>query len=298
MTTFAVLADKVQLITDPERKNLGVILQYVRDAENEFIEQTQCTEKITTIDTEADFTYNVAAVSMVNDTFSIAGDYSSLFTVDRTLTIADSTGNDGTYTVSSSVYSAPNTVISVSDAVPDATADGTLTLDPQATYDLPSDFCKEIRVEWDGIKLHPIATASPVSIHQNDGISEYTGTPCNYWIEEGIIRLLLKPPSHGILKIWYIYINTATDGTSPIIPSEDHNKLVNGAIVKMMEMNGQEVRATYYQGKWDKDIEDTYWKYKMRRAKQSHVTDVNDIESGTMTWDEIRTSGFDSGFGK
>jgi len=296
MTTFAILADRVQLVADEDERHGGVAIQYLREVENDFIEKTQCTEKIVTIDTEADFTFNIVAVSMINDTFSIAGDYTDIFIEGKSLTVENSTANDGTYYISSSTYTAPNTVISCSTAVPDATADGTLTLDPQATYALPSDFCKELRVEWDGVKLSPLATGEPYTIHQNDGISEYTGTPSNYWIEEGVIRLLLKPSSHGIIKIWYVYINTDTSSASPAIPSDEHAKLVNGAIARMCEFCGNENRAQYYTNKYDNDIEDTFWKYKNRRNKQSHVTDVNDVESGIYT-DEVRTYGFDSGFG-
>jgi len=297
MSTFAELDDEVALIGDPDNKNPNVVLQYLRRIENDFIERTQCTEQIVTIDTEGDYTFNIAAVSMVNDTFSIAGNHSDIFTEDRSLTVANSTGNDGTYTISSSIYTAPNTVISVSDAVQDATADGTLTLDPQSTYALPNDFVKELRIEWNGVRIYPIATASPASIHRKDGISEYTGTPQNYWIEEGEIRLLLKPSSHGIIKIWYVYSNTDNSSTSPIIPSAEQRKLINGAIAKMLEFNKEENRASYYRKLYEDDIEETYWKYKNRHSKQTHVMDVNDFESGVIT-DEVRTFGFDSGFGK
>jgi hypothetical protein len=71
------------------------------------------------------FAITAAAVNPDN-TFTVAGDKSSIFTTGTAFTIAGSTGNDGTYTVVSSVFGAA-TVITVSESVGDATSDGTIT---------------------------------------------------------------------------------------------------------------------------------------------------------------------------
>jgi len=52
----------------------------------------------------------------------------------RLITISGSTGNNGTYTVVSAVFTSPNTIVTVAEPVPDATADGNLTALPVDPY--------------------------------------------------------------------------------------------------------------------------------------------------------------------
>jgi hypothetical protein len=72
--------------------------------------------------------YDIDAVSTGSKTFTISddGDLSSTFPNGRIMQVNDSTGNDRTYTVSSTNYSAPDFVITVEETIPDATADGTI----------------------------------------------------------------------------------------------------------------------------------------------------------------------------
>ena len=68
----------------------------------------------------------ITGVNTGNKTFSVATDITSLIAAGEKIRVAGSTGNDGFYTIVSATYSEPNTVITVVEAVPDATVDGTL----------------------------------------------------------------------------------------------------------------------------------------------------------------------------
>jgi len=74
--------------------------------------------------------HSVAAVDTTNDTFTVAGDVASYALKYGVITLAGSTGNDGTYNVVSASYdsTADETTISVAEDVADGTADGTLHL--------------------------------------------------------------------------------------------------------------------------------------------------------------------------
>lgn len=69
--------------------------------------------------------YAITAVSTGSKTFTIAGDHAVSFPAGLKFSVWGSTGNDGRYTVVSAVYGSA-TVITVSEAVPNSTADGTL----------------------------------------------------------------------------------------------------------------------------------------------------------------------------
>ncbi len=68
----------------------------------------------------------IAGVSTAARTFAVAADLSGVLSPGDQIRVSGSTGNDGWYTVVSAVYSDPNTTITVVEAVPDATGDGTL----------------------------------------------------------------------------------------------------------------------------------------------------------------------------
>lgn len=68
--------------------------------------------------------FTITAVNTGTKTFTVSGDKSTTFAVGDTFTILGSTGNDGTYTVTAISFSTPNTLITVSETVPSAIADG------------------------------------------------------------------------------------------------------------------------------------------------------------------------------
>jgi len=71
-------------------------------------------------------------------TFSIAGDYSAHYRDGDSIRVANSTGNDGTYTVSGNATAATGeTVITVVEDIPDSTADGGLFNQRRVVVTLP-----------------------------------------------------------------------------------------------------------------------------------------------------------------
>lgn len=72
--------------------------------------------------------YTIDAVSTGSKTFTISddGDLSSTFPDGRTISVNDSTGNDGLYTVVSTNFSSPDFVITVEETPASAVADGTI----------------------------------------------------------------------------------------------------------------------------------------------------------------------------
>lgn len=69
--------------------------------------------------------YAITGASVLNKTFTVAGDHASEFVKGRIIHVAGSTDNDGTYTVVSSVYGT-STVITVTTAPVSTTVDGYL----------------------------------------------------------------------------------------------------------------------------------------------------------------------------
>lgn len=76
----------------------------------------------------------VAAVSAVNNTFGLTGDFLTTYPVGRQFTVSGSTGNDGDYTVTAVSLAAGVTTITVA-SVADATVDGFLIAWPDPTID-------------------------------------------------------------------------------------------------------------------------------------------------------------------
>lgn len=79
------------------------------------------------IGAEVHFTAQSHAIIAVNTgskTFTISGNITDQLTHHDTITVASSTGNNGTYTVTNAVFGSGNTVITVSQAIPSAVADG------------------------------------------------------------------------------------------------------------------------------------------------------------------------------
>jgi len=72
--------------------------------------------------------YTIDAVSTGSKTFTISddGDLSSSFPDGRVISVHGSTGNDGSYTVASTVFSSPDFIITVVETIASAVADGTM----------------------------------------------------------------------------------------------------------------------------------------------------------------------------
>jgi predicted secreted protein len=71
---------------------------------------------------------SILVASTADEKFTVLGDYHLLFTAGVHFRVEGSTGNDGSWEVDSSVYSAPNTVITVTGNITDATADGKIVV--------------------------------------------------------------------------------------------------------------------------------------------------------------------------
>ena len=86
--------------------------------------------------------YSIDAVSTGNKTFTISddGDLSSVFPDGRLISVHNSTGNDGMYTIDSTVFSSPDFIITVEETIPDATVDGTIGDDIHIVNDSISSY--------------------------------------------------------------------------------------------------------------------------------------------------------------
>lgn len=68
--------------------------------------------------------YTITAVNTGAKTFTVTGDHQAVFTADKVFAVRNSTGNNGVYSVVSTALSGSDTVITVLQTPPDATADG------------------------------------------------------------------------------------------------------------------------------------------------------------------------------
>lgn len=62
--------------------------------------------------------WTMAVANSTNSSFDVVGDETQNLSVNTSITIVGSAGNDGVYTVSAIVYNMPNTTISVVETVP------------------------------------------------------------------------------------------------------------------------------------------------------------------------------------
>lgn len=83
---------------------------------------------------------SITGVSTTDDYFQVSGDFSSDFLASVLFEVTGSTGNDGTYTTTSSRFSVGTTTIYVAEAVASAVADGSIE---RYTYVLPSAYMPE-----------------------------------------------------------------------------------------------------------------------------------------------------------
>ena len=75
-------------------------------------------------------TLTIAAISTGSKTFSVAGDYTDRISAGTVVYANTASANPGRYTVTGAVYSAPNTVITVSETISSSTVSGALIVPP------------------------------------------------------------------------------------------------------------------------------------------------------------------------
>lgn len=75
-------------------------------------------------------TLAIAAISTGSKTFSVAGDYTDRISAGTVIYSNAASANPGRYTVTGAVYSAPNTVITVSETIASGTVSGSLLVPP------------------------------------------------------------------------------------------------------------------------------------------------------------------------
>lgn len=80
----------------------------------------------------------ISNVDTVAETFTVAGDYTYYFINGTTFTVINSTGNDGTYTTTSSTYLNGETTITVVENITDPTIDGKIEGLINGTYTVTS----------------------------------------------------------------------------------------------------------------------------------------------------------------
>jgi hypothetical protein len=90
-------------------------------------------------------TLAIVAVNTGTEVFEVVGDITTELVATDTFTVTGSTGNDGTYTVSSITFNSPNTEITVNEDITDATVDGNINYASGDWNNRVNDIA-----EWDG----------------------------------------------------------------------------------------------------------------------------------------------------
>lgn len=72
--------------------------------------------------------YPITAVNQILKQFMVTGNSTAYHLVGRKINVLLSTGNNAQYTIVSSVFSTPSTVVTVSEAIPSAVADGKVSM--------------------------------------------------------------------------------------------------------------------------------------------------------------------------
>jgi len=123
--------------------------------------------------------YAIVAVDTGNETFSIAGDHSSELSATEKFDVVGSTGNDGQWTVQSIVYSDPNTVITVTGDITDATVDGDIEFAEDAWNTHENDIA-----EWDGVSawdMYEPDEGCTTRVEDEDKFYVFDGTNWGSW---------------------------------------------------------------------------------------------------------------------
>jgi len=126
----------------------------------------------------------IAVTPGINGTFSVVGNYTAFFAATNTFTVLNSSGNDGTWTVLSSAFSAGNTVITVTGTIPSNTVNGSIvpiTVPPVAptfievgTANTPSN----------QVNVTSLGTNSSVTVTVNDYVYFKRLSTVDQWIPQ------------------------------------------------------------------------------------------------------------------
>lgn len=143
----------------------------------------------------------IIGVNTTTEVFTIDGDYTSVFTAGVQFTVYGSTGNDGTWTVSSSALNGGDTEITVTGDITDATVDGyitsltgvyTITIATDQTAYFVEDFAFEI---VDGANEGWFTTVS----------SSYSAPNTTIVVNETVITTVAA----GVVTMWdYLTLDT------------------------------------------------------------------------------------------
>lgn len=104
-------------------------------------------------DIQIDTRYPIVGATTTPESFSVAGDHTSIFTADKIFSVNGSTDNDGSWTVVSSVFSSPNTIIAVAETVDPSVADGYITTIKELSTGESGSIDFDIMTDLDGRRL-------------------------------------------------------------------------------------------------------------------------------------------------
>jgi len=259
--TFSVMADRVIRIT---KQLKAEALHYLYEAQTDFIQRTNCMQKIkywpitpatgtiTTIETDsgyAKYTTSAAHSLAVNDWVAI-WDTSGYNGIQQVTAVADTT-----HFTTDRAYSADESGL-------------TATFRYGFQFDLPDDYVDFTRIDWEGQRLDQYNLFDYETLAETDGFELKTqGDPSGFWMEADIIRLLPAPTDTSSLTMRYVYYDTTSAPTSPIIPSKYHQYLVDYAIATQLEsqdLKGSDDRVRFYWEKYGTNADMVSANYAMR----------------------------------
>ena len=90
--------------------------------------------------------FTITTLSQVGKTFTVSGDQSNFFRDVTTVRVTNSAANDGEYTLTLVTVSGGNTILTVAEDIPDATAGGTIA---QAAESRQFEYDLQIKIERD-----------------------------------------------------------------------------------------------------------------------------------------------------
>ncbi|MFB6208533.1 MAG: hypothetical protein ABEJ56_00150 [Candidatus Nanohaloarchaea archaeon] len=130
--------------------------------------------------------FSIKDVNTTNDIFVVSGNKTEFFTSDQDISVNNSTGNDGNYTVSSVSYDSTNneTDITVNEDVTDSTADGKI-------------YAGEPAIFWTGRRFQTAITGVDTT---NDEFV-VSGDRTNDFEEGGHIEVIGSTGNDGIYKV-------------------------------------------------------------------------------------------------